>query len=415
MEGTRSASEDLPSGATPYVADRLNSRTATQTETQTSPETDNTHPALLSTDTKPKGATASNMKASKKKKAAQSVSVTEDTSSSLDSKVNEKNARPSVRDDCSVGEEQIEDLSVNKMLSKSGSGQARITLQGVKAVLGRTNSTRQSSRPNILSQIGTTDDLRSKFRPVTELSPILLPTENRVDVDNLVTSKTLSGQLPSTSAQHTELQSVKKKSSKPKKAPLISNRRDGSPQPELTSPETSRLPGHLLPQVSRAKSLPPTVRVNEGLNVGHHVTRLPTTSPSSNQFSSPHLFPLGPQTLPARVETLRADDGMSMEKSQLEVRKRNTADNESKGSLEQRSLGQVRLRELPEWLACKTPRDPRDLVEMVQRGWQWYYKRYTDVKKGGVGGLGMLLAGYCVLSFIWSYPHIKRDRWRKYH
>lgn len=30
------------------------------------------------------------------------------------------------------------------------------------------------------------------------------------------------------------------------------------------------------------------------------------------------------------------------------------------------------------------------------------------MKKGGVGGLGMLLAGYCVLSYIWSYPHISK-------
>lgn len=30
------------------------------------------------------------------------------------------------------------------------------------------------------------------------------------------------------------------------------------------------------------------------------------------------------------------------------------------------------------------------------------------MRKGGVGGLGMLLAGYCVLSYIWSYPHISK-------
>ncbi|KAM6964694.1 uncharacterized protein LKV04_020434 [Tautogolabrus adspersus] len=85
------------------------------------------------------------------------------------------------------------------------------------------------------------------------------------------------------------------------------------------------------------------------------------------------------------------------------------------GALTERSLGQVRLRELPEWLACRSPSHPRDVVHMVQRGWQWYYRRYIDVRKGGVGGVGMLLAGYCVLSYIWSYPHIKRDRWRKHH
>ncbi|XP_061612766.1 uncharacterized protein si:dkey-21c1.4 isoform X1 [Phyllopteryx taeniolatus] len=80
-----------------------------------------------------------------------------------------------------------------------------------------------------------------------------------------------------------------------------------------------------------------------------------------------------------------------------------------------RTLGQVTLRELPEWLACRTPRRPGDAVEMMHRSWQWYYRKYIDVRKGGVGGLGMLLAGYCVLSYVWSYPHLKHERWRKYH
>lgn len=30
------------------------------------------------------------------------------------------------------------------------------------------------------------------------------------------------------------------------------------------------------------------------------------------------------------------------------------------------------------------------------------------MKKGGVGGLAMLLAGYCVLSYAWSFPHISK-------
>lgn len=164
------------------------------------------------------------MKVSKTKKAAQSLSTTKDTSSSLDS----SSARPRVRDNFWVGNEgEIEDLSVNKMFLKSGSGhQARITLQDVKATLGRANTTHQSSRPSILSQIETTDDLSSKIRPGTSLSPV---------------------------------------------------------------------------------------------------------PPSLTQFSSPHLFPLAPQTLPARVETSRADDGLTMEKSQLEIRKQNTADNGTKG------------------------------------------------------------------------------------
>ncbi|XP_045923982.1 flocculation protein FLO11 isoform X2 [Micropterus dolomieu] len=400
LEGTRSAQEDLPSGSTPFVADPLSSRATAQTETKTTPDKD--------LDTKPKG--ASQMKASKTKKAAQSHSTSKYTSSSLESKVNETSARPIVRDNFWVDTEgEIEDLSVNKMHLKSGSGhQARITLQDVKATLGRANATRQSWRKSILSQIETTD-LSSKIKPP-------LPPANQEHVDScVVNTKTLSDQLPSTSLQHTRLQSVKRKSSKSKQATSIPGQHDGSPQHELASPATPLLNGHLLSQVSQATYLPHTVSVNEGLKVGHHMTGLCTISPSLTQFSRPHCFRLAPQTLPARVETQRVADGLTMQMSQLEVRKQNTADNGTKGALTQQSLGQVRLKELPGWLACKSPSHPREVVEMVQSGWQWYYKKYIDVKKGGVGGLGMLLAGYCVLSYIWSYPHIKRDRWRKYH
>ncbi|KAG7222273.1 hypothetical protein INR49_027277 [Caranx melampygus] len=112
---------------------------------------------------------------------------------------------------------------------------------------------------------------------------------------------------------------------------------------------------------------------------------------------------LSSQTLQAKVETLMAD------------RKQNVPHGQTEGAVMRQSLGQVRLKELPEWLVRNTPGHPRDVVEMVRRGWYWYYRRYIDVRKGGVGGLGMLLAGYCVLSYIWSYPHLKRDRWRKYH
>ncbi|KAI3365086.1 hypothetical protein L3Q82_010206 [Scortum barcoo] len=285
LEGTTTATEDLTSASAPP-----SSRTTTQTETKANPDKDNVQPAVLSTDAKPKG--ASKIKVSKTKTTNQSLSTTKDTSSSQ--KLNEINTRP-----------------VNEMLLRSGSGhQPRITLQDVKATLGRANALRRSSRPSILSQIETMDDLSNKVRPGAGLSPVSI---------------------------------------------------------------------------------------------------------SLTRISNHHLLPLAPQTLPARAETLRADDGLTMEKLQAEIRRQNTADNGSKGALTLRTLGQVRLRELPKWLSYKTPKHPRDMVEMVQRGWQWYYRRYIDVKKGGVGGLGMLLAGYCALSYIWSYPHIKRDRWRKYH
>ncbi|XP_031699671.1 uncharacterized protein C17orf80 homolog isoform X1 [Anarrhichthys ocellatus] len=332
LEGTRSTSDDLPSGSAPFVADPPSSRTTAGTRTDPDSVKDDALPAFLSTDAKPKA--ASKKKASKTKKAAQSLPTTTDTSSSLDCKVHESSARDNfwVEDD---GE------AVNKMFLKSGSShRARITLQDVKATLGRANAPRQSGRPSILSQMETTDELSSKISLMSKQASVI---------------------------------------------PLH--------QPELTPPAAPLLPGQLSSQVSKASPRLRTVGVNDGLKV----TGLLTISPSLAKFSSP---------LPAaRGETMRAGDGL---KSQPEVREQNTADKGTTGALTQRCLGQVRLRELPEWLACKTPNRPRDVVEMVQKGWQWYYKRYIDVKKGGAGGLGMLLAGYCVLSYIWSYPHISK-------
>ncbi|XP_062381940.1 uncharacterized protein C17orf80 homolog [Sardina pilchardus] len=83
--------------------------------------------------------------------------------------------------------------------------------------------------------------------------------------------------------------------------------------------------------------------------------------------------------------------------------------------LAERRFGDVTLNELIPWLADRTPQSPKEGLAIFKNGWQWYYRRYIDVRKGGIGGVGMLLAGYCVLSYMWSYPHLKLERWRKYH
>ncbi|TSK14789.1 hypothetical protein Baya_0772 [Bagarius yarrelli] len=53
-------------------------------------------------------------------------------------------------------------------------------------------------------------------------------------------------------------------------------------------------------------------------------------------------------------------------------------------------------------LKCRTskPSSP-------SQGWQWYYRKYIDVQKGGIGGIAMLIGSYCVLSYVWRYPHIR--------
>ncbi|XP_073416341.1 mitochondrial nucleoid-associated protein 1 isoform X2 [Dendrobates tinctorius] len=77
-------------------------------------------------------------------------------------------------------------------------------------------------------------------------------------------------------------------------------------------------------------------------------------------------------------------------------------------------LMDVRLGELPHWLANHSF-TPKNLTTFMANAWECYYNKYINVKKGGAGGLTMLLAGYCVLSYSWNFDHIKQDRWRKYH
>uniref|UniRef100_A0A8C3GJN9 ATP synthase subunit f, mitochondrial n=1 Tax=Cairina moschata TaxID=8855 RepID=A0A8C3GJN9_CAIMO len=82
--------------------------------------------------------------------------------------------------------------------------------------------------------------------------------------------------------------------------------------------------------------------------------------------------------------------------------------------LAERRLLDVRLGELPTWLATRDF-SPRGLLGGVQKAWNGYCNKYINVKKGGAAGVSMLLAGYCILSYGWSYQHIKCNRWRKYH
>ncbi|KAG7507507.1 hypothetical protein JOB18_036489 [Solea senegalensis] len=365
QDGTRSASEDLLS--------ETRSKTPAQTRTDVIPD-----------DTKPKD--GSKKKMSKTKKAAAQSLPTD--SDSLDSELNQSIVKPVVRDNSWVDNApETEDLSVKKMFLKSDCDhQARITIQNVKTTLNRAKTTTQSSRASFLSQTDLNNNLKTSFGPA--LSPVTAPVEN--DVSCIVANKTLSEQLPCTQLQPFQ------KSSKS----LIPLQRDGSSQPKLPLTVPLLPSGHTSSQVSQATG---AGSMTEALKVGHRMTDFLSLSTSPLHFSSPYLFPLASRNTLQRAETLRAEDVAI-----LEDRKPKAAHNLTKDAVTQRSLGQVRLRELPEWLVCRTPSHPRDVVEMVHRGWQWYYRRYIDVKKGGVGGVAMLLAGYCVLSYVWSYPHISK-------
>ncbi|KAI1896135.1 hypothetical protein AGOR_G00091690 [Albula goreensis] len=82
--------------------------------------------------------------------------------------------------------------------------------------------------------------------------------------------------------------------------------------------------------------------------------------------------------------------------------------------LADKALMDVKLGELMTWVGTKDL-SPNGLIAGVRRGYDRYYNKYINVRKGGIGGIAMVLAGYVVMSYVWEYDHIKHDRWRKYH
>ncbi|XP_016361529.1 ATP synthase subunit f, mitochondrial-like isoform X2 [Sinocyclocheilus anshuiensis] len=83
-------------------------------------------------------------------------------------------------------------------------------------------------------------------------------------------------------------------------------------------------------------------------------------------------------------------------------------------ALAQKRLMDVKLGQLPSWLGTRDF-TPNGLLGSVRGGYERYFNKYINVKKGGIGGVAMFLAGYVALSYLWEYDHIKHDRWRKYH
>ncbi|XP_078415408.1 ATP synthase F(0) complex subunit f, mitochondrial isoform X2 [Cetorhinus maximus] len=82
--------------------------------------------------------------------------------------------------------------------------------------------------------------------------------------------------------------------------------------------------------------------------------------------------------------------------------------------LVKRRLLDLKVAEVPIWTIHRLL-SPKSIFHAICRSHDAYYKKYIDVKKGGIGGVSMFLMGYVILSYIWSFDHIKHDRWRKYH
>ncbi|XP_043925771.1 ATP synthase subunit f, mitochondrial-like [Protopterus annectens] len=66
--------------------------------------------------------------------------------------------------------------------------------------------------------------------------------------------------------------------------------------------------------------------------------------------------------------------------------------------LSERRLLEVKLGELPAWIGHRDF-TPNGVVGAVRRGYDRYFNKYIHVRKGGIGGVAMLLAGY----MVWGY------------
>ncbi|XP_068606290.1 ATP synthase subunit f, mitochondrial [Brachionichthys hirsutus] len=79
-----------------------------------------------------------------------------------------------------------------------------------------------------------------------------------------------------------------------------------------------------------------------------------------------------------------------------------------------KQLRDVKLSELGTWSAGRDF-SPSGIFGAFRRGRDRYYNHYVNVKKGGIGGITIMLVAYVVLSYRWQYEHLKQDRWRKHH
>ena len=77
-------------------------------------------------------------------------------------------------------------------------------------------------------------------------------------------------------------------------------------------------------------------------------------------------------------------------------------------------LAQVKLGELPGWLARRS-KNPIDWFRAINRAyWGWRFN-YFYPKKAGFAGVGHLLVGVPVVFYLINYEKLSHHKQRKYH
>ncbi|EGV99128.1 ATP synthase subunit f, mitochondrial [Cricetulus griseus] len=75
--------------------------------------------------------------------------------------------------------------------------------------------------------------------------------------------------------------------------------------------------------------------------------------------------------------------------------------------LKEKKLMQVKLGELPNWILMRDF-TPSGIVGAFQRGYDRYYNKYINVRKGSISGINMVLAAYVVFSYCISYKELSK-------
>nr|XP_039328819.1 ATP synthase subunit f, mitochondrial-like [Saimiri boliviensis boliviensis] len=79
-----------------------------------------------------------------------------------------------------------------------------------------------------------------------------------------------------------------------------------------------------------------------------------------------------------------------------------------------KKLLEVKLGELPSWILMQDF-SPRGITKVFRRGYFQYCSKYSNMKKGSLSGVTMVLAGYVLFSYSSSYMKLKHERLCMYH
>uniref|UniRef100_A0A5F8GPX0 ATP synthase F(0) complex subunit f, mitochondrial n=1 Tax=Monodelphis domestica TaxID=13616 RepID=A0A5F8GPX0_MONDO len=77
-------------------------------------------------------------------------------------------------------------------------------------------------------------------------------------------------------------------------------------------------------------------------------------------------------------------------------------------TLRDQRLLDVKLEQLPAWI-MKWEFSSTRIIKSFWRGYDAYFNKYIDVKKGGIAGVSLVLAGYILLNYYAAYKEFKHE------